>query len=350
MLSAKQQHHFDTYGYLVVEDLVDCGTLAAIRSEYAARVDELYEGWHRAGHVTSAPTGLGFWEKLDQGYANGLDVHQPLNISLPHGELRSDSPMHIGPAVFDLVRHPHILDLVEDLIGPEITANPIQHVRIKPPQKAARGDELRAHVIATDWHQDKRVTLEEADGTDFVTVWVAITDATPENGCLQVAATGPEAELLPHCCRKQVAIVDEHVPRTNILPTPVRAGGAVIFHPLTPHCSRPNVSDGYRWSFDLRYNVTGQPTGRSQFPEIAVRSRSAPETVVTDWRAWKKMWDDTRDRLGAGPYLPQHRGMYQTLTAPDERHWRRYRMTGEPTTVVSGPCSTNHGTAAASYI
>ena len=51
--------------------------------------------------------------------------------------------MHFGPAVFDLVTVPALLDLAEDLIGPEITSNPIQHVRIKPPSDALQSDEIR---------------------------------------------------------------------------------------------------------------------------------------------------------------------------------------------------------------
>ena len=34
--------------------------------------------------------------------------------------------MHSGPAVFDLLRHPAILDVVESVIGPEIASNPVQ--------------------------------------------------------------------------------------------------------------------------------------------------------------------------------------------------------------------------------
>lgn len=307
MLTQDQLNHFNTKGYLVIEDLVDPQTIANVRAEYARKVDELYQDWFDQGLVKDAPEGLSFWEKLDRGYLNDLDVHQPLTICLPHGDVRADSPMHQGPAIFDLARDTNLLDMVEDLIGPEITASPIQHVRIKPPRRSVRDDELRAHVTTTDWHQDKGVTLDEADETNMVTVWIAITDATLENGCLQVASTGPSDELLPHCCRKQVAIVDQDELQANAIATPVKSGGAVIFHPLTPHASRENTSDGYRWSFDLRYNVTGQPTGRSQFPEYVVRSRSNPASEMTDWRELKTMWDDTRLRLSSGNYLPQHR-------------------------------------------
>ena len=58
----------------------------------------------------------------------------------------------------------------------------------------------------------------------------------------------------------------------------------MIFHPLMPHASLPNISEQYRWSLDLRYNETGQPTGRSHFPEFIARSKAHPENELTDWR------------------------------------------------------------------
>ena len=205
-----------------------------------------------------------------------------------------------------MVTHPRVLDAVEALIGPEITSNPIQHVRIKPPEQAVDPSEIRAHVVSTDWHQDQGVTLPEADETTFVTVWLAITDATVENGCLQVAE-GQFDRMLPHCPRTQTGIAEAFIPTGNAVPAPVKAGGAVIFHPLTPHASLKNVSDGYRWSFDLRYNVTGQPTGRSHFPEFVARSQANPATELKDWRVWEIMWEETRSRLAQVPHIAQHR-------------------------------------------
>ena len=306
MLTREQVDFFTQEGFLVVENLVDPQTLDGVRREYAALMDDLYERWADEGKVKPAHAGMTFWEKLDVAYNRGFDWYQPFDISLPQSNFTADTPMHFGPGVFDLVTNQGILDAVESLIGPEITSNPIQHVRIKPPQRAVAASENRAHVIATDWHQDKGVTLPEADNTTFVTVWLAITDATVENGCLQVAS-GSYQEMLPHCTKTQVGIADPFLPKDNALPLPVKAGGVVIFHPLTPHGSLSNTSDGYRWSFDLRYNVTGQPTGRSHFPDFVARSRSNPKSELRDWREWKRMWEDTRERLSAAPFIAQHR-------------------------------------------
>ena len=306
MLTNQQVAQFNRDGYLVIEDVIDEATRQAIVQEYADLFDDLYAGWHAEGLVPAPTRGMGFWDKLDVAFKGGFDWYQPLDISLPHADITDETPMHFGPAVFQMATHKNILDIVECLIGPEITSNPIQHVRIKPPEAQVDSDENRAHVVSTDWHQDKGVTLESADNTDMVTVWLAITDATVENGCLQVKP-GKESEMLPHCTLKQTGITAKHLPKRAAVPTPVKAGGAVIFHPLTPHSSLSNRSDGYRWSFDLRYNVTGQPTGRDHFPSFIARSRANPETELKDWRIWKQLWEQARHDTARAAHIPQHR-------------------------------------------
>ncbi len=297
MLTKDQHARFESRGFLVVEDVLDDSILDPVRAEYADLLDRLCAGW--------GITGDSFEDKLIEAYRAGHDWFQPMDISLPGDRIEADTPFHFGPAVFDMLTAPRLLDLVEDLIGPEITSTPIQHVRIKPPERELDADEIRAHVGGTDWHQDRAVALEEADETQMITVWLAVTDATVENGCLQVI--GNETELLPHCPQKQTAIAPGFIDKSKAKPLPVKAGGAVIFHPMTPHASLPNTSQSIRWSFDLRFNRTGQPTGRAHFPEFVARSRAAPETELKDWRDWRAMWEAARARLAAEPHIDIHR-------------------------------------------
>jgi len=306
MLSQEQLDHFHTNGYLVVENVIDEASLKAVRAEYSDRMDMLYANWEAAGLVKHAHDGMSFWEKLDQCYKGEFDWYQPFDISLPHDGITEETQMHFGPAIFNIVKHKNILDIMEQLLGQELTSNPIQHVRIKPPEYAVPKDETRAHIVSTDWHQDKGVTLPEADDTQMVTIWLAITDATIENGCLQIA-NRKVTEMLPHCLKTQVTIPDQFVDKANGIPVPVKAGGAVLFHPYTPHSSLANTTEHYRWSFDLRYNVTGQPTGRSQFPEFIARSKAHPESELTDWREWKAMWERARYNEANVEHLSQHR-------------------------------------------
>ncbi|MEO0403032.1 MAG: phytanoyl-CoA dioxygenase family protein [Pseudomonadota bacterium] len=305
MLTAAQVTEFKTQGYAVVDDVLPAQTLDAVRAEYSDLLDRLYAGWEAEGRVPDGAA-LDFWGKLSASYAAGCDWFQPMDISLPGDEIAADCPMHFGPAIFDLVVQGRLLDLVEDLIGPEITSNPIQHVRIKPPRPQLAADEVRAHITRTDWHQDRGVGHADADSTEMVTAWVAITDATPDNGCLQIVP-GIDDGLLPHCPQVQTAIAPTHLDTSRAVPLPVKAGGVVLFHPLVAHASLPNLSNRFRWSFDLRFNVTGQATGRDHFPSFVARSRSAPHTELRDWRAWQKAWEDTRAQLATTPHIPIHR-------------------------------------------
>jgi len=306
MLNEQQLEHFHEHGYLVVENVVDEASIETVKAEYSELMDTLYAEWEAEGLVKPAHQGMSFWEKLDQCYKGDFDWYQPFDISLPHDGITEETRMHFGPAIFNIVKHKNILNIMEQLLGPELTSNPIQHVRIKPPERAVPKDETRAHIVSTDWHQDKGVTLPEADDTQMVTIWLAITDATLENGCLQVA-NQKVSEMLPHCLKTQVVIPDQFIDKANSIPVPVKAGGAVIFHPYMPHASLPNTSDQYRWSFDLRYNVTGQPTGRGQFPEFIARSKSNPSSELNDWREWRSMWEQARYHEANVEHLSQHR-------------------------------------------
>lgn len=307
MLSTSQIQQFQTQGYLVVPDLIPADVLERVRTEYASLLDTLYADWFAQDLVSTPPIDLDFWGKLLTAYQAGCDYFQPMDISLPGDRIKADTPFHFGPAVFDMLTTGPLLDVIEQLIGPELTSNPIQHVRLKPPATVLDEDEIRAHITATDWHQDRAVALADADQTDMVTCWIAITDATVENGCLQVQPQTNDQTILPHCPRKQTGIAEGFINEADAIPLPVKAGGAVLFHPLTPHASLSNQTDGFRWSFDIRFNKTGQPTGRSHFPDFIARSHANPETELHDWQAWKTMWEDARARLSVAPHTDIHR-------------------------------------------
>ena len=307
ILNSDQIKKFETEGYLVVPDLMPTNICEQVNTEYTDLLNSLYEGWFAEGLVQTPGGELDFWGKLLSAYQAGCDYFQPMDISLPGDRIIADTPFHIGPAVFNMLTAVPLLDVVEQLIGPELTSNPIQHVRLKPPSVKLDLAEARAHITATDWHQDRAVALEDADQTDMVTVWLAMTDATVENGCLQVQPQTSGQTILPHCARTQTGIADGFLNESSAVPLPVKAGRAVLFHLLTPLASLTNITDGFRWSFDIRFNATGQPTGRSHFPDFVVRSRAHPETELSDWRVCKAQWEEARARLAAVPHIDIHR-------------------------------------------
>ena len=63
-------------------------------------------------------------------------------------------------------------------------------------------------------------------------------------------------------------------------------------HRHTPHRSSGNNTDTVRWSLDLRYQVTGQHTGRPFHPEFVVRSKAEPASVKRDYADWVRRWQE----------------------------------------------------------
>lgn len=292
---------FNEQGFLVIDGALDPERdLDPVVAEYEALLDRLVEGWHAEGKLPSTFRELPFAQRFGRVLNEAprdLNVMAHFDISLPFEGVTEATPIHLGPTTFGLLSNPKLLDVVEQVIGGEIYSNPIQHTRIKPPER-----ELPEHLQSssllskTDWHQDQGVHLPEADATHMLTVWLPLTDATEANGCLCVIPGSHRQGLVTHCLRPGARIPDSLLDGQPI-PVPVKRGGVLLFHHLTKHASLTNTSDGIRWSFDLRYQPIGQPTGRPAFPGFVARSRQNPASVVTDWRDWANLWRQTRSRL-----------------------------------------------------
>ncbi len=57
-----------------------------------------------------------------------------------------------------------------------------------------------------------------------------------------------------------------------------------------------------RWSFDLRYQPSGQPTGRPAFPSFVLRSRRNPSSEISDPAVYARRWEETRERVLSGAH------------------------------------------------
>ncbi|MGI5129813.1 phytanoyl-CoA dioxygenase family protein [Pseudonocardia sp. CA-107938] len=292
---------FDRNGYLVVNDVFDQETeIKPLVAEYMELIDRLVAGWVADGTLSSDYADLAFPERLARVLSEtGAKGYMPLDISLPSKSVDPSITMHYGPALFNLLNSPRLLDVVEQFIGPEIQSNPIQRTRIKPPERLLSDTFDHTNVKRSAWHQDQGVAMPVVDESNMLTVWVAVTDATVENGCLCVIPGSHKGGMVKHCIGDHGGT---HIPPSarnydDGLPLPVRSGGIVLFHRRTIHGSLANVSDGIRWSFDLRFQPIGEPTGRDWCPVYNARSKAHPESVVTDWREVATMWKETRERL-----------------------------------------------------
>ena len=310
MLTEAQVDDFHDNGYLAVDRLLDYELdLKPVIDEYEQLLEDLCEQWVAEGRLPQPFSDLPFERRLVEVYRAGIKYQQAFDIALPNSKVQPDTPIHLGPAVFNMLRSPRLLAAVESLIGGEIYSNPIQHVRIKPPASVIRRDDQDQALIGrTHWHQDNGVSLPEADETRLLTAWVAVSQATAENGCLQVLPKSHREGIALHCSTvDQLGIPAPLIPQDEATPVPLSPGGVLFFHPLCKHASLDNKSDAFRWSFDLRYNPIGQPTGRPHFPGFVARSRANPNSALDDAAAWAQLWLDARARLAQVDGVKTHR-------------------------------------------
>lgn len=149
----------------------------------------------------------------------------------------------------EVVRHPRILDAVEDLIGPDIL---VYHLTLW--LKEPRSDAF------VSWHQDS--TYFGLSPAEHVTAWVALSPSTLESGCVQVAPGSHKRGQIPHGVGKHAAnmfatgqIVE--VPDDASLDTMVlQPGEFSLHHTHLLHNSMPNRSGDRRIGLGISYIPT----------------------------------------------------------------------------------------------
>ena len=147
----------------------------------------------------------------------------------------------------ELVRHPRILDAIEDLIGPNILCWS-SNFFIKEAMNPA----------FVSWHQD--ATYWGLDRDDVITAWVALSDAPIESGAMKFLPgshrgaqlrhvdTFHEHNLLSRGQEIEVAVDD-----AKGVFVPLEAGEISLHHVKLVHGSEPNRTSDRRIGLAIRY-------------------------------------------------------------------------------------------------
>ena len=150
----------------------------------------------------------------------------------------------------DLIRHPAILDAVEDVIGPNILCWGSTFF-IKEPRNPG----------FVSWHQDS--TYWGLDPADVVTAWIAFSDSTAANGAMRVIPGTQTMDQIAHndtfrpenlLTRGQEIMVDVDESKAEMLE--LAAGEMSLHHVRLIHGSDPNPSDLRRIGYAIRYIPT----------------------------------------------------------------------------------------------
>jgi phytanoyl-CoA hydroxylase len=142
-----------------------------------------------------------------------------------------------------LAAHPTIAGICRDLVGDDVNLYWDQAV-YKKPEKPRR----------FPWHQDNGYTYVEPQ--QYLTCWLALTDATEENGCPWVVPGLHRVGTLAHRFVEPLGYECFENP-AGAVAAPARAGGIVVFSSLTPHLTGPNVTRDVRKAYILQYAPAG---------------------------------------------------------------------------------------------
>jgi phytanoyl-CoA hydroxylase len=233
---SRQRKQFDRDGYAIYEDVLD----AELVAEASAHVD-----WLIAKNPELRPEGL----------LHTLVRHDPFWLRLISDE--------------------RLLDIAEEYVGPNIALF-ASHYIAKPP-----GD--GQPVL---WHQDG--SYWPLEPMEVVTLWLAVDDSLPENGCMRVVPGTQHMELhemqpshdTPNVLSSQIdpTLVNED----GAVDVVLKAGGVSVHHPNIVHGSNPNTSGLRRCGLTIRYIPTS--TRITQKPwECAFLLRGKAVAGVNDY-------------------------------------------------------------------
>ena len=265
---------------------------------------EQMSGYEELGFVHSVPI-------LTPGEVRYYRDHVEKTWSALGGRVTRADGLHLffGWA-WDLATHPRLLDCLEDLLGPVIL---LRHTRIF--YKYAKS------AAWVGWHQDGNTEL--LSDAQVPTIWLGLTNATVENGCLQVVPRSHRLGMLSHRLRHThhdlasssmsdrepgSAAGDGHdlsVEPTKLpdgLDAPfdivMKAGEMSFHHPLALHGSNPNASAEPRIGLSATYStpgphrngpsvalVRGSVGPQPWFPLSSKPADLPPEEVVAAYRA-----------------------------------------------------------------
>lgn len=279
MLTKTQLQEFEESGVLLAKGVLSDADLQPVIDELSGWIDQRAQELHADGQIKELHVDAPFDQRYGYLFGQSNDISNGMDI------------MHQrGRAMFEFLHNSNLLDAVQGLTGPEITCNPIQHVRAKPPTAFEPHTGPSFHVVP--WHQDAGVMMVESENSNVITCWMPIGDATVEMGCLQVIPGVHTEGYRRHLKEGGTTIDPELMPDIEPVTLECEKGDIIFMTKYTPHRSTPNTSDKCRWSLDLRYQTTGHHTGRTAHPDFVVRSPSNPESIMRDYDEWCRLWID----------------------------------------------------------
>jgi len=232
VLTQDQIARYREQGVLVVENAVTASQLKGMRDEISGWVEQSRSFDHPFG-----PPTIDGRARFDLGAE-----HRPDAPALR----RVFNPSDISPAFKEVMLHAAMVDMVADLIGPDVK---FHHCKVNL--------KLPGTDTEVGWHQDFAYTPHTND--DLVTALVMLDDMTLDNGCLRVIPGSHKGPMHSHYegNRFRGFIDPEMMARMSADEVPITgtAGSVCLMHTRLVHGSRPNRSEKSRGLYIAVYSA-----------------------------------------------------------------------------------------------
>ncbi len=215
-LTDEQKRQLDEDGFTVLENVFTVDEMNTL----AGRIENLQRRHEEALQAT-------------EGGAEGISRAGEITFT--------DHLAEQDPAIRAFCERPEFVALGTQLLGPDVDLYWNQSV-FKQPECAKE----------FPWHQDDGYTPVEP--SPYLTLWLALNDATAENGCISVMPGSHKNGTIEHWDSPIGRVCYSSDEPDQGIRVPIKAGSLIAFWSLTFHKSGPNVSDGTRKAFVIQYS------------------------------------------------------------------------------------------------
>lgn len=278
-------------GFLLLPDFYSAESLDAVRKDVEVMIDNLAKRLFKAGKIKDLYADLDWTSRLLRMRQDFPDAP----VVLIKGGI-------LPPALQTMFGDSRMLDIAAQLgVGPDVALHPAWNLRGKMP----------AHEeTVVPWHQDNSYWEPRLWDEEVLTVWVALVDASIENGCMQFVKGGHKSgltashtigsttstwytELSEESVAKELLNKEKLDNDVDVRTIPVKAGSVIIFPGTTPHRSLNSSSPNIRWSCDWRlHRKNAQRPGKTDMDwfyglkdSLLLRDGSN-SNFQPDWESW----------------------------------------------------------------
>jgi len=145
------------------------------------------------------------------------------------------------PRLHAMAYHPQLQNIVQQLMNDAPVL--FQDMALVKPPRIGR---------EKPWHQD-HAYFDLPLTTTIVGVWIALDEATTENGCMIVQPGSHRQGPVVHFQRRDWQICDDHDRQQAAMAVPLKPGGCLFFHSLIHHGTPANNSSSRRRAVQFHY-------------------------------------------------------------------------------------------------